>query len=561
MRWLPWIVGLVLASQRAAIGAAGAVATEHQRAADAGAAVLRDGGTVVDAAIAAAATVCVIHPSSCGIGGGSLALVHQHGEDAALDFRERAPAAATLDRYLRDGQPDPTRTRSGGLAVAVPGEVAGWVELHRRFGRLPMARILAPAIALARDGFTLAETEHLRRDIDRTRALAGADAGLRATFLNPDGSMPEPSFRVVQPDLATTLTAVAAHGRDAFYAGPTSRAIADTVAARGGVLTVADLAAYRPIWRTPLFAEMRGRRVMTFPPPGGGAVVLTIVGQLASDDLPVAMRDAGPWAHLLAGAMAQGFADRAQWYGDPDATTIPVDALLAPHRLHALRARLDPDRVVEPIVTLVADAGTAHVSVIDADGNAAAITTTINTGFGAGIMVPGTGIVLNDEMDDFALAAGVANAYGLTGNAANLLAPGKRPQSSMSPTIVLRDGRAELVVGGSGGPTIISGVSQILLRVIGAGETPQAAVSAPRLHDQAVPAGVSVEPAVPADTRAFLQHVGHVLRDVPYLGSVSAVGRGSHGELLTGLDTRKDGGAAVAIAPAPRADKVRRKRR
>lgn len=546
--------------------AGGAVATEHQLAADAGADVLRAGGTVVDAAIAAAAAVCVVHPVSCGIGGGSFALVHlANGQTAALDFREQAPAAATLDRYLRDGQPDPSRTRTGGLAVGVPGEVAGWVMLHARFGRLPLVRVLAPAIALAADGFPLTSSPFLQRELTRMRALTAADPGLRATFLTPDGNVPEPNFQVRNPDLADTLRAVARDGRRAFYEGPRAIAIADAVTARGGVLTTADLAAYEPRWRTPLTTTFHGRRIVTFPPPGGGALVLTLLGQLADDDLSPLLTSGGPWAHLLSGVMAQAFSDRARFYGDPDFTPIPLDRLLAPARLRALRARLRDDATVEPTREFAPDAGTAHVSVVDTDGNAAAITTTINTIFGAGIMVPGTGIILNNEMDDFSLAAGVANVYGLTGTDANLLAPGKRPQSSMSPTIVLRDGRPELVVGGSGGPMIISGVAQTILRVVGAGDTPSAAVGAVRLHDQASPPGVAVEPGFSADVRNYLSARGHGLRELPVLGAVAAVGVTAHGVPVGAGDLRKDGGVAMVEAtprsqPAPRRAPPARKR-
>ena len=528
---------------RAAAARVGAVASEHPFAAAAGVETLDAGGSVVDAAVAAAAVVCVVHPSSCGIGGGGFALVHTaDGADVALDYRERAPARATEDRFRVDGKPDPTLTRRGGLAVAVPGEVAGFSALHERFGRLPLSDILRPAIRLAHDGFRLGDAPHLAREIERSRDLLAADPGLRAIFL-ADGGVPGPDFRVVQPDLARTLEAVGARGDAAFYAGPIAMAIAAVVADHRGVLDAADLARYRVRWRRPLSARFRGRRVVTFPPPGSGGVLLEALGILAHDDLGTLGWGSPIALHLLAGAMAQGFADRARWYGDPDFAAIPVPALLAPPRLVALRAGLRTTSVTTPRVTLVVDHGTAHVSAVDGAGNAAAITTTINTSFGAGILVPGTGIVLNDEMDDFALAPGVPNVYGLTGAAANAIAPGKRPQSSMSPTIVLDGSRPELVVGGSGGPTIISSVLQVILGVTAGGLSLRDAVEAPRIHDQALPV-LAIEAGIDPATRAVLERIGHRLTVMPAIGAVSAVGLARDGTPLAAGDPRKDAGAA-----------------
>jgi gamma-glutamyltranspeptidase/glutathione hydrolase len=529
-----------------ASGRPGAVATEHALAAAAGTAVLSEGGTVVDAAIATAAAVCVVHASSCGIGGGGFALVHlATGDDLALDYRERAPAAATPERFRRDGKPNASLLRTGGLAVGVPGEVAGWVTLHRRLGRLPLERVLAAAIRLAREGFVLRDVPHLAREATRNAVLLAADPGLRAVFLGGGDAVPGADFRIVQADLAKTIEAIAARGADAFYAGPTARAIADAVQARGGVLTTEDLADYRPKWRRPLVGTFEGRRVVTFPPPGSGGVLLTALGLLARDDLRALGAFSPNVLHLLAAAMAQGFAERARWYGDPDFTPVPVTELLAPRRLRALRARFSAVDVTSPVSDVRADAGTAHVSVVDAEGNAVAITTTINTGYGAGIMVPGTGIILNNEMDDFALAPDVPNVYGLTGAAANAVAPGKRPQSSMSPTVVLSGGRPELVVGGSGGPTIISGILQVVLGVTAFGLDLQSAVEGPRIHDQGVGPALAVEERLPAETRAILGRLGHRVTILSAIGAVSAVGIARDGAMSAAGDRRKDGGEAI----------------
>ena len=525
---------------------AGAVATEHAFAAAAGAEILRDGGSAADAAIAAAAAVCVVHASSCGIGGGGFALIHQSsGEDFALDYRECAPAGATQDRFLVGGKPDATLLRTGGLAVGVPGEVAGLTMLHRRFGHLSLPRVLAPAIRLAREGFILGDAPHLHHEIEHSRSLLAADPGLRRIFLAEDGSVPDAAFRIVQADLAATLERVAADDGREFYRGALAGAIAAAVRERRGVLSTSDLTGYRPRWRRPLHGTFMGRRIVTFPPPGSGGVVLEVLGLLSRDDLGALGAGTPTMLHLLSGAMAQGFADRARWYGDPDFASVPVTALLASPRLAALRARMSAVRVTEPQAALAADHGTAHVSVVDAAGNAVAITTTINTGFGAGIMVPGTGIVLNNEMDDFAVAPDAPNVYGLVGGAANAVAPGKRPQSSMSPTVVLDGRRPELVVGGSGGPTIISGTLQVVLGVTAFRRGLREAVDAPRIHDQGVPPVLGVEPGVTPEVRAMLERFGHRVAVFPMIGAVSAAGLAADGGPVAVGDARKDGGAAI----------------
>jgi gamma-glutamyltranspeptidase/glutathione hydrolase len=521
----------------------GAVAGEHQRAAEAGAEMLRRGGSATDAAIAAAAAGCVVHPSSCGVGGGGFALVRlATGNTLALDFRERAPAGATPDRFFDGGTPRPERLRRGGLAVAVPGEVAGWIALHHALGHLALGEVLAPAVRLARDGFDLAEAPHLRAQIEHQRDLLAADAGLRAVFLLPDGTAPGPGFRVVQRDLADTLEAIGERGAAAFYGGRVGRAIVSAVRRSGGVLEASDLAAYTPLWRRPLIAPARGRTVVTFPPPGSGGVVLEALDMLAK----ATPADDARWYRLLAGAMAYAFFDRARWYGDPAFTDVPLADLLAPARLARLAALLRAGTCPAADAVALRDAGTANVSVVDTDGDAVVLTTTINTAFGAGIMAAGTGVILNNEMDDFAVAPGVPNVYGLVGTAANAVAPGKRPQSSMSPTIVLRDERPELAVGGSGGPFIISGVLQVIVGVVASGRTLEAAVAAPRIHDQGVPAVTLVEPGVSPRVRDRLAAIGcHPVRVMPALGAVSAAGLGADGRPRAAGDPRKDGGAAL----------------
>jgi len=522
----------------------GAVATEHPFAAAAGADLLRAGGTAVDAAIAAAAAICVVHASSCGIGGGGFALVYEaRGVAHALDFRERAPAAATPDRFLERGHPQPERIRSGGLAVAVPGEVAGWVALHERFGGRPLTEVLQPAIRLARGGVRARDVPHLLREIESKRDLLAADPGLASIFLI-DGSAPSSDALIRQPQLADTLERIAVDGRAAFYRGPVADGIVRAVAAHGGVLTARDLTTYVPVWRDPLTSSFRGRRIVTFPPPGSGAIVLTTLGILANDDLLGLGHATAASAELLAQAMARGFADRARDYGDPDFVDVPVARNLDPERLRRIRDEIR-GLAPRPRTGAFRDAGTAHVSVVDGEGNAVALTTTINTGFGSGVFVREAGIVLNNEMDDFVIAPGVANVYGLTGSAANVVGPGKRPQSSMSPTIVLAGTRPSLVVGGSGGPFIVSATTQTILEhtVFDAG--PAAAIAAPRLHDQGSPTPLLLEPTIAPAIRKHFESSGYRIATLPALGAVSAVGLLPDGTPVAGADARKHGGVAI----------------
>jgi gamma-glutamyltranspeptidase/glutathione hydrolase len=388
-------------------------------------------------------------------------------------------------------------------------------------------------------------TPHLGRELGRTTTLLAADPGLAAVFLGPDGRPLAPESVLRQPDLARTLDTIAADAGADFYRGDLAAAIVATVQAHGGVLTRQDLARYRPVWRQPLEGRFRGRRVISMPPPGSGGIVLAALGMLARDDPAMLGEGEATWLHLLSGVLAQAFADRARWYGDPDFTPVPTTAILAPPRLAARRARLSAVRIVAADTALTPDAGTAHVSVVDTQGNAVALTTTINTSFGSGLTVPGTGILLNDQMDDFALAPGVANVYGLTGGDPNLVAPGKRPQSSMSPTIVLDRGRPELVVGASGGPLIISGTIQVVLgTTVFAHDLPDA-VAAPRIHDQGAGPALAVERGIDATARGALERLGHRIVDLPAAGAVAAAGLRPDGTPVAAGDLRKDGGAAV----------------
>ncbi len=520
----------------------GVVATEHPLAAAAGLETLRRGGNAVDAALAAAAAVGVVNPLSCGLGGGGFMVVFETSTHTAhaLDYREVAPAAATPERFRRHGM---DRIRDGPLSVAVPGEPAGLAAAHERFGTLPLGTVLAPAIRYARDGFPIGP--HLAEAIGAHMELLQADAALAATFLHDDGTPRREGEPLRQPALAQTLERLGAEGAAAFYRGAVAGAIADTIDARGGILTLEDLAGYRVRWRAPLRGRYRGRSVFTMPPPGSGGVVLAILNVLSAYDLAALGGPTSPtYLHLLAEVMKAAFADRARFYGDPDFVDVPVERLTSAEHANASRAGLSAIRVRDVPGGAVVDAGTAHVSVLDGAGNAAAVTTTSNTALGSGSVAAGTGIVLNNEMADFSLAAGSANVFGLVATSANVVGPHRRPLSSMSPTIVVRDDRPEIVVGGSGGPMIISGTVQTLLGLIDFARDPEAAAAAPRIHHQGIPPLLLVEPGIPAATRQSLSRIGHTVRTAPVLGAVSVVQRGARGVAGAGAPG-KGGGVGV----------------
>lgn len=515
--------------------------------------MLQHGGNAVDAAVATAFAVGVVNPASCGIGGGGFMLIYlaQSGQAIALDYRETAPAAATRDMFVRNGHAVPELSLRGGLAVATPGEIAGLAAALERYGTLSLAAVMQPAIRLARDGFVL--EKHLAEEIAASRAGLRADPLLARTFLHPDGSPLRAGETVREPDLAATLQRIADEGPGAFYRGDIATRIAHSVQAAGGVLSEADLGAYRPQWRSPLWSRHRRDVVITMPPPssGGGALV-EMLQILKHDDLAALGQNSARYVHLVTEAMEHAFADRARFYGDPDFVHVPLDRLLAPANTAALRRRISSTRTLSRKAygsgigtgrAAAADAGTSHLSVMDAAGNAVACTATINTSFGSMVMAGDTGIVLNNEMDDFSAQPGAPNVYGLIGNEANAIAPGKRPLSSMTPTVVIRDGTPVLAVGGSGGPLIISATTEVLLNALDFDMDATAAVAAPRFHHQWTPAVLAIEPRLPAQTQLVLARYGYVVKEMSSMGAVQAVTRSGAG-FEGAADPRKGGEAA-----------------
>jgi gamma-glutamyltranspeptidase/glutathione hydrolase len=524
-----------------------AVASDHPEASAAGLAMLKAGGNAADAACATALALGVVHPFASGIGGGGFAVIYVAKEHKtyALDFRERAPAAIRADMFLKDGKADPKLSREGGLAVGVPGEVRGLGELVRRFGKLPFGRCVAPAEALARGShvsWRLAEvTSPDAPAMGPPGATPPKSDGQRdpvVTALFGAQSLDEGAL-VRRPELARTLARLRAGGPDTFYKGPIAEAIVASVKQAGGVLSRADLEGYTVTERVPVEIPYRGQRVFTMPPPSsGGTALAETLGILAArypDSAAMAKAGAGSSSYLqvLGEALKHAFADRARHLGDPDFVKVPVAHLLAP-AYHAELAKRIKDNAVLPSelygtpdapADLHRDGGTTHLSVVDAEGNAVALTTTVNLGFGARLVAGNTGIVLNDQMDDFAMQPGVPNGFGLIGSTQNAVAPGKRPLSSMTPVIVLDGDGVRLVAGAAGGPTIITATTQVLLNVLDFDMDAQAAIAAPRIHDQWFPEALRVEPEIPRDVAEALTARGQKVKEIGHVGVANLIVR------------------------------------
>jgi len=536
----------------AAWAARGMVAADHRLASQAGIEMLRRGGNAIDAAVATAFVLGVVNPASSGIGGGGFMVIYlaRPQRMLALDYRETAPAAASREMFIRNGQVVPDLSRSGGLAVAVPGEVAGLTTVLARYGKLPLAAVLEPAVRYARDGFTV--EAHLANRIAETSSDLRRDPALARTFLRSDGSPRGAGETLRQSELAATLQRIASEGAQAFYEGTVADQIARSVQSAGGVLSQSDLRAYRPKWRAPLRGFHGGKTVFTMPPPGSGGVLLELLGVLRRDDLAGLGQNSPTFLHLLVQAMQHGFADRARLFGDPDFTPVPLDLLLAPRNTALLRQRIratgtlqhsDYGSMIASGGSAPRDGGTSHFSVMDDDGNAVACTTTINTAFGAGLVAGETGIILNNEMDDFSAQPGAPNAYGLIGAEANAIAPHKRPLSSMAPTIVIDDGQPVLALGGSGGPFIISATTEVMLNLLEFGMDGAGAVAAPRVHHQWTPQVLAVEPGIPSMTQTILARYGYIVKEIRVMGVVQVVRR-SAGVFEGASDPRKGGEAA-----------------
>jgi gamma-glutamyltranspeptidase/glutathione hydrolase len=540
-----------------------AVAADHPLASEAGASILHAGGNAADAAVATVLALGVASPASSGLGGGGFALYYRASDRSLtfLDFRDRAPSAATPTMFARqEGDTDAiaeARSQTGGLSVAVPGEPAGLEAILTRFGsgHVRRAAIAAPAERLAREGFPA--SRYVAEQSRTFVALLAADPLLRSFLPSETTPIPQGS-RLVNPALARTIHQFGAHGAEPFYRGAIARQIVAAIAARGGIVTAEDLATYEVRERAPLRATRFGREIVTAPPPSAGGFTLLESLGLLERWMP-APREGAALRHALAESWIGPFGDRQAYAGDPDFADIPVDALLAEDRLARRAALFDPWRHRPPsdyALPLAGtapapteggeDHGTSHVCVVDAEGNVMALTTTVNLQFGA--RVTAAGMVLNDQMDDFAREVGVVNAFGLVGGAANLPGPGHRPVSTMSPTIVFDgSGAPILCVGASGGSRIVTAVEQVMLFTLLVDASVGDAVARARVHHQGAPDALSTEYALPADLALALAARGHDL-SVPVEGSANVQAirllRDESGHVIgleAASDPRKDG--------------------
>jgi gamma-glutamyltranspeptidase/glutathione hydrolase len=533
----------------------GMVAAQNAIAAEIGAQVLADGGNAVDAAVAVGFSLAVVLPRAGNIGGGGFMLIHDaaSGDDTAIDYREMAPPGATRDMFLdADGDADPNLSRRSHKASGVPGTVAGLYLAHEKFGRLPWKRLVQPAVALARDGIVV--TRDLSTSLkERRDFMCRNEATCR--YFYKDGGVPyEMGERLVQSDLAASLQLIADQGPDAFYRGAIAEKIAAEMKAGGGLINMDALAAYKPAVREPLRGEYRGYEIVTMPPPSSGGVhIIQMLNIL--EHFPVAEMGAGSAdsVHLLAEVMRLAYADRSKHLGDPDFYPVPIEWLTSNAYGTELAKTIDmararPSSDVAPGVLPVNESPqTTHYSIIDVDGNVVSNTYTLNLSYGSGISVPGAGFLLNDEMDDFVSKPGVPNAFGLLGGTANSIEAGKRPLSSMTPTIVFADGEPWFATGSPGGSRIITAVLQMIVNVIDHGMNIADASAQPRMHHQWYPDILRVESGFSPDTIKLLRDRGHKVDLASSMGSVQTVGY-KDGLFRGASDPRRPNSGAAAPA-------------
>ena len=509
----------------------GMVGSTDENATRAGLQMLQQGGNAVDAAVAVGFALAVTYPAAGNLGGGGFMVIRMaDGRETTLDYREKAPAGAHRDMFLDDaGRVIPGLSDVGPLAAGVPGSVAGMTFAQKTYGRLPLAAVMAPAIALARDGFEVSWA--LADSLKNAQSLLAKFPSSARAFQRADGTMPGPGDRLVQPDLATTLTRIAEHGPDAFYKGPIAELIVAEMARSGGLITKADLSGYAPREREPIVGSYRGLRVVSVPPPSSGGIALAqLLNILEAFPLAEYGHNSSRTIHLVAEAARRVYADRAEWLGDPAFFDVPVTGLLSRRYADRLRGgisetRASSSRDIKPGQPRNFEhSQTTHYSVVDADGNAVATTTTLNGSYGNGQMVTGAGFLLNNEMDDFSAKPGTPNMFGLIGGEANAVGPGKRMLSSMTPAILVKDGKTLLVVGSPGGSRIITTVLQVVLNVVDFKMTVQEAVDAPRFHHQWLPDVIRLErQGFPADVVAALEAMGHTTTVDADMGDVHAI--------------------------------------
>ena len=540
--------------QHPVLGASGMVAAQNRLSAEVGAQVLADGGNAVDAAIATGFSLAVTLPRAGNLGGGGFMLIHDanSGENVAIDYREMAPQGATRDMYLdENGDVDSNRARFSHLAAGVPGTVAGFYYAHQKFGRLSWQRLLQPAITQARDGIIV--SYDFATLLKRRQSSLCRDEAACGYFYKQGGVPYEAGELFVQEDLAGTLQLIAEQGPDAFYKGRIAAQIIAEMQRGGGLIDAPSLAAYRPVARSAVHGTYRGYDIVTMPPPSSGGIhILQMLNIL--EHFPVAELGAGSAdsVHLLTEVARLAYADRSKHLGDPGFYVVPGKWLTSKAYAEELAATIDlgqardSEDIAPGVAPLSESDDTTHFSVIDKDSNVVANTYTLNFSFGSGIAVAGAGFLLNNEMDDFSAKAGVPNAYGLLGGDANAVAAGKRPLSSMTPTIVFADGEPWFATGTPGGSRIITSVLQMIVNMIDHRMNLAAATAAPRMHHQWYPDVLQLESGFSPDTIRLLQQRGHTVADSRYsMGSLQSVGK-VDGVFRGASDPRKPNGGSVA---------------
>jgi len=530
----------------------GMVVSAQREASEAGLAILKAGGNAIDAAVAVGYALAVVDPCCGNIGGGGFMLIRRaDGTATFINFRETAPGAATPYMYLdRDGKPIRDASLHGYRAVAVPGTVAGLDLALSRYGRLKRDAVMTPAVVLARDGFVLGEPD--AAIIARSAAHLAGDPEAARIFVRADGTPYNAGERLTQPDLAATLERIAKDGPDGFYRGAVAAALAAAMAAHGGLVSEADLDGYIATETPPLTCAYRGYRIVSAPPPSsGGTTLCEILNIVSGWDLGAAGFGSPRAVHLSVEAMRHAFFDRNNTLGDPDFVANPLALLLSVAHAATIRAAIDPDKATPSstlgaVVTGSEKPQTTHYSVVDGEGNAVSVTYTLNGNFGASVVAPGTGVLLNNEMDDFTVKPGAANQFGLVQGDPNSIQPGKRPLSSMTPTIVAKDDRAVFVLGSPGGPRIITAVLETLMNLVDFGMAPEAAVAASRFHQQYLPDTVFYENGgLSPETRSALGDMGYSLKEQSPWGAVELIAIAPDGSLIGVNDPRRPAGAAL----------------
>lgn len=526
----------------------GMVVTTHPVASDIGLAILKKGGNAIDAAVAVNFALAVCHPSAGNIGGGGFLVYRDKaGNVKALDYREKAPAAASRDMYLdAEGKIIPGKSMTGIFSVGVPGTVAGMQEMHEKLGKLPWSELLQPAVDLARKGLVLTEKE--ARGLNRQRAEFLKENPGKNYLLSAEGKEWQMGEILIQQDLANTLELILKKKAKGFYAGKTAKLIVQEMKAQNGLISKKDLKNYQAVWRTPIKSPYKNYQIIGMPPPSSGGVALAQLLQMVA---PYSINKWGPTSDSTIQVMVEAerrvYADRSKWLGDPDFVKVPVTELIDPtytkSRMNSMNFNLatKSSAIQAGAIPGYETPETTHYSIVDGDGNAVSITTTLNNSYGSKVFVGGAGFLLNDEMDDFSAKAGAPNLYGLIGSKANEIQPNKRMLSSMTPTIVEENGKLKMVVGTPGGSTIITSVFQVVLNTLEMGMSMQEAVEYPRFHHQWMPDKISSEPKRFSDEQLNrLQLKGYTFAPVSSIGLVEGILVLPSGKLQGGADSRGD---------------------